>query len=58
MVLDVARALDVVGIERAALELVKQRAVRLAHHLGQNVEAPAMGHAQDDVLHAQVRRRA
>ena len=49
MILDVARAFDLVGVGRAALELVEQRAVRLAHHLGQHVEAAAMRHADDDV---------
>ena len=53
MVLDVARAFHVLGVERATLELVEQRAVRLAHHLGQDVEAPTMRHAQHDVLDPQ-----
>ena len=53
VVLHVARALDVVRVEGAALELVEQRAMRLHHHLGQDVEAAAMRHAQDDFLHAQ-----
>ena len=53
MVLHVARALDVVGVEGAALELVEQRAMRLLHHLGEDVEPAAMGHAEDDVLHAE-----
>ncbi len=53
MVLDVARALDFVGQERAALELVEQGAVRLAHHLAQNVQAAAMGHAEHDFLGAE-----
>ncbi len=53
MIFDVARTFHIVGIERAALELVKQRPMRLGHQLGQNVEAPAMGHAQNDVLDAQ-----
>ena len=42
VILHVARAFDVVRREGAALELVEQRAVRLAHHLGQHVEAAAM----------------
>ena len=46
MIFDVARAFDGVGIGRAALEFVEQRAVRLAHHLGQHVEAAAMRHAE------------
>jgi hypothetical protein len=54
MVLHVARALHVVGGERAALELVEQGAVGLAHHLRQHVEAAAMGHAEHDLLHAEI----
>src|SRR5581483_1844197 len=54
MVLHVARALDVVGVGRAALELMEQRAVGLAHHLRQHVEAAAMRHADDDFLHAEI----
>ena len=42
VILHVARAFDVVGRGRAALELVEQRAVRLAHHLRQHVEPAAM----------------
>src|SRR6185503_16549703 len=37
----------------AALELVEDGAVWLAHHLRQHVEPAAMGHADDDFLHAQ-----
>ncbi len=33
---------------------MEQRAVRLAHHLGQHVEASAVRHAQHDVLHAEI----
>ena len=44
---------DLVRRERAALELVEDRAVRLAHHLGQHVEAAAVGHAEHDLLHAE-----
>src|SRR5690606_38274137 len=53
MVLHVARTLNIVGVEGAALEFVEERAVRLAQNLGQDVEAAAMGHAQNDVLDAQ-----
>ena len=58
MVLHVARALDVVGREGAALELVEERPVRLAHHLGEHVEAAAMGHAEHDLLARRDCRRA
>ena len=54
MVLHVARALHVVGREGAALELVEQGPVRLAHHLGEHVQAAAMGHAEHDLLHAEI----
>ena len=54
MVLHVARALDVVGLERAALELVEDGAVRLAHDVGEHVEAPAMRHADHDLLDAEL----
>ncbi len=54
MVLHVARALDVIGLEGAALELVEDGAVRLAHDIGEHVEAAAMGHADHDLLHAEL----
>ena len=54
MIFDVAGALDRVGIGRAALEFMEQRAMRLAHHLGQHVEAAAMRHADHDFLHAEI----
>src|SRR5581483_7681383 len=41
-------------MRRAALELVKDLAVRLAHHVGQNVQPTAMSHAQHDFLHAKL----
>ena len=46
VILHVARAFDLVGRRRAALELVEDRAVRLAHHLRQHVEPAAMRHAE------------
>jgi hypothetical protein len=54
MIFDVAGALDRVGIGRAALEFMEQRAMRLAHHLRQHVEATAMRHADHDFLHAEI----
>ncbi len=54
MIFDVAGTFDRVGIGRAALEFMKQRAVRLAHHLRQHVEAAAMRHADHDFLHAEI----
>src|SRR5690606_24303880 len=49
----VARTLDVVGVEGAALELVEQRAVRLGQNLGEDVETATVVHAEDDVLDTQ-----
>ena len=54
MVLDVARALDVLGIGRIALELGEDRREGLAHDVGQHVQAAAMGHADHDLLDAEL----
>src|ERR1700682_6090180 len=54
MIFDLAGAFDRVRIDRAALEFMKQRAMRLAHHLGQHVQASAMRHADDDFLDAEI----
>src|ERR1700724_2378701 len=54
MIFDIAGALDRVRIGRAALEFMEQRAMRLAHHLGQHVEASAMRHAHYDFLDAKI----
>ena len=54
MVFDVAGALDLVGLEAAALELVEDRAVGLAHDVGEHREAAAMRHADDDLLEAEL----
>jgi hypothetical protein len=51
VVLHVARALDLVGGPGAALELVEDRPVRLAEHLGEDVQPAAMRHAEDDLAH-------
>jgi hypothetical protein len=51
VIFDVARAENVVG-NRAALELGEDRRVRLAHHVGQHVQATAVGHADDDLVDA------
>ena len=53
MIFHVAGAFDLVGRCRAALELVEDRAVRLAHHLRQHVEPAAVRHADDDLLDAE-----
>src|SRR3990170_5860818 len=54
VVLHVARALDLVGMGRAALELVEDRPVGLGHDIGEHVETPAMGHADDDLVYAKM----
>ncbi len=54
VVLHVARALDLVGMGRAALELVEDRPVGLGHDIGQHVQAPAMRHADDDLVQAEL----
>ena len=53
VVFHVARAVDVLGLEAAALELVEDRAVGLGHHVGEHREAAAVRHADDDLLEPQ-----
>src|SRR5476651_1088664 len=54
MILHVAGAFRLVRRRRAAFEFVEQRSVRLAHHLGEHVEAAAMRHADADFAHAEI----
>jgi hypothetical protein len=54
MVLHVARAFDLVGMSRAALEFVEDRPIRLAHDIGEHVQAAAMRHADDDLADAKL----
>ncbi len=54
MVFHVARALDIVGIGRAALELMEDGAIGLAHHIDEHVQPAAMRHAEDDFAHAEL----
>src|SRR4029077_7553369 len=54
VILHVARAFDVVGRSRAALELMEDRAMRLGHDLREHVEAPAMRHTEHDFLYAEI----
>ena len=49
MIFDVARAADVGGVGRAAGEFVEDRAIGLAHHVREDVEAAAVGHADVDL---------
>ena len=58
MVLHVARALDVVGVKEPPLNSWNMARVRLVHHLGEHVEAAAMGHAEHDLAARRARRRA
>ena len=53
VILDIAGSVDFVRLEIAALELVEDGLERLAHHVGEHVQASAMGHADDDVAHAE-----
>ena len=49
VIFDVARPADIVGIGAAAGEFVEDRAVRLAHDVGEDVQAAAMRHADGDL---------
>ena len=55
VVLDVARAVVVVG-GGAAAELGEDRAIGLVHHVREHVQAPAVRHADRDLLHAELGR--
>ncbi|MND53740.1 hypothetical protein D3C80_447860 [compost metagenome] len=48
VVLHVTGTLNIVRLERTALELVEHGAVRLAHDVGENVQTATMGHAEHD----------
>ncbi len=52
MIFDVARSADLVGGRRTAGEFVEDHAIGFAHHIGEDVQPPAMGHAVDDLAHA------
>jgi hypothetical protein len=54
VVFHIARTIDVFGFVAAALKFVENRAVRLAHHIGQHRQTPPVRHADNDVLHAQI----
>src|SRR5664280_676315 len=54
MIFHVAGAFGLVRRRRTTLEFVKQRAVRLAHHLREHVEAAAMRHADAYFAHAEI----
>ena len=54
MIFHVARAFDLVGMGRAALELVEDRPVGLAHDVGEHVQPSAMRHADDDLAETEL----
>ncbi len=53
MVFDIARAMDLLGVGRIALEFGKDRGERFADKIGQHVEPPAMRHADDEFASAE-----
>ena len=54
MVLHVARALDSSGGSEPPLNSWKRGPLRLGHDLGQHVQPAAMGHAEHDLLEAEL----
>ena len=54
MVFDVARAVDVLGIGRIALELGEDRGKRLADEIGEHVEPAAVRHADHEFADAEL----
>ena len=54
MVFDVARAMDVLGLGRDALELGEDRGEGLADEIGQHVEPAAMRHADHELPDAEL----
>ena len=54
MVFDVARALDVVGVGRIALEFGEDRGDGLADEIGEHVEPAAMRHADHEFADAEL----
>ncbi len=54
VVFHVARAVHVLGLEAAALELVEDRAVGLGEHVGEDREPAAVRHADDDFLQTEI----
>ena len=53
VILDITRSLNFVWRCRTALEFVEDCREWLRHHIGQHIEAAAMRHAEDDLLHSQ-----
>jgi hypothetical protein len=53
VVFHIARPFDILGLEAAALEFVEDRAIGLAHHIGEHRQPAAMRHADHELLHPQ-----
>jgi hypothetical protein len=53
MVFHIARPFDILGLEAAALEFVEDRAIGLAHHIGEHRQPAAMRHADHQLGHPQ-----
>ncbi len=53
MVLDVARSADIIGGHRSAVKFMEDVVIGFAHHRREDVEAPAMRHADDDLFDAE-----
>ena len=49
VIFDIARPADVVGVGAPPGEFVEDRAVRLAHDVGENIQAPAVRHPDGDL---------
>ncbi len=54
VIFDVARTADIFGVCGAAGKFVENDAKALGHHIGQHVQAAAMGHAIDDFADARL----
>ena len=54
MVFHIARPVDILGFEAAALKLVEDRPIGLGHHIGQHAEAAPVRPADDNVAHAEI----
>ena len=53
MVFHITRSIDLFGLERSALKLVEDRAVGLAHDVGENAQPAPVRHADNDLIKAQ-----
>ena len=54
VVLDITGALHRIGVPGLAVKLREDLGIRLPHDIGEHIEATAVGHAEDDLLDAQV----